>query len=137
MTCCKDSPHLAPPRPASGISPQLSDVELVTLAVLQALLGFTSEARWIRHARASMRHLFPYVPQQPGYNKRLRAARGLVSTASEIWFRRHRAGVVAGRAARAKSNRCARSVSSSCSAVATPSSTASEAPARLPRSIRT
>ena len=74
----KDSPHLAPLRPAVGISPQLSDAELVTLAVLQALLGFTSEARWVRHARAGMRHLFPYVPKQPGYNKRLRAARGLV-----------------------------------------------------------
>ena len=60
------------------MSPQLSDAELVTLAVLQALLGFTSEARWIRHARAHLRHLFPYLPQQPGYNKRLRAARGLV-----------------------------------------------------------
>jgi hypothetical protein len=74
----KDSPHLAPLRPAVGIAPQLSDAELVTLAVLQALLGFTSEARWVRHARASMRHLFPYLPKQPGYNKRLRSARGLV-----------------------------------------------------------
>jgi DDE family transposase len=74
----KESPHLAPLRPTVGISPQLSDAELVTLAVLQALLGFTSEARWIRHVKASLRHLFPYVPQQPGYNKRLRAARGLV-----------------------------------------------------------
>jgi hypothetical protein len=74
----KESPQLAPLRPAVGMSPQLSDAELVTLAVLQALLGFTSEARWVRHARASMRHLFPYVPKQPGYNKRLRAARGLV-----------------------------------------------------------
>jgi hypothetical protein len=74
----KESPHLAPPRPAVGMSPQLSDAELVTLAVMQALLGFTSEARWIRHARAHLRHLFPYLPQQSGYSKRLRAARGLV-----------------------------------------------------------
>jgi hypothetical protein len=74
----KESPHLVPQRPASGMSPQISDAELVTLAVLQALLGFTSEARWIRHARARLRHLFPYLPQQPGYNKRLRAARGLI-----------------------------------------------------------
>ncbi len=50
----KESPQLAPLRPAVGIAPQLSDAELVTLAVLQALLGFTSEARWIRHARAHM-----------------------------------------------------------------------------------
>jgi hypothetical protein len=61
-----------------GIVPRLSDAELVTLAVMQALAGFTSEARWLRHARAHLRHLFPYLPQQPGYNKRLRAAASLI-----------------------------------------------------------
>ena len=55
----KDSPQLAPWRPAVGIEPALSDAELVTLAVMQALLGFTSEARWLRHARQHLRHLFP------------------------------------------------------------------------------
>ena len=43
----KESPQLAPWRPAVGIAPLLSDAELVTLAVMQALLGFTSEARWL------------------------------------------------------------------------------------------
>jgi hypothetical protein len=33
-------------RPAVGIAPKLTDAELVKLAVMQALLGFTSEARW-------------------------------------------------------------------------------------------
>ena len=42
------------------------------------MLGFTSEARWLRHARAHLRHLFPYLPKQPGYNKRLRKAAGLI-----------------------------------------------------------
>ncbi len=74
----KGSPQLAPRRPEVGIGPKLSDAELVTLAVMQALLGFTSEARWLRHARADLRHLFPYLPQQPGYNKRLRAAAPLI-----------------------------------------------------------
>jgi hypothetical protein len=69
----KESPDRAPWRPAAGISPQISDAELVTLAVMQALLGFTSEARWLRHARAHLRGMFPQLPQQPGYNKRLRA----------------------------------------------------------------
>ena len=46
-------PHLAPERPEIGIAPKLSDAELVTLAVMQALLGFTSEARWLRHATAT------------------------------------------------------------------------------------
>ncbi len=70
----KTAPHLAPWRPAVGIAPKLSDAELVTLAVLQALLGFTSEARWLRHANRHLRHLFPYLPGQSGYNKRLRRA---------------------------------------------------------------
>jgi hypothetical protein len=80
----KESPQLAPLRPAVGIAPQLSDAELVTLAVMQALLGFTSEARWIRHAHAHLGHLFPYLPQQPGYNKRLRAARGLIRHCARV-----------------------------------------------------
>jgi Transposase DDE domain len=53
---------------------KLSDAELVTLAVMQALLGFTAEARWIRYAHTHLRGLFRYLPNQPGYNKRLRAA---------------------------------------------------------------
>lgn len=80
----KDSPQLAPSRPAVGIAPQLSDAELVTLAMMQAMLGFTSEARWLRHAHAHLRHLFPYLPKQPGYNKRLRKAAGLIRHASRV-----------------------------------------------------
>jgi hypothetical protein len=74
----KESPQLAPWRPEVGTVPRLTDAELVTLAVMQALAGFTSEARWLRHARAHLRHLFPYLPQQPGYNKRLRGAAALI-----------------------------------------------------------
>ena len=47
-------PDLAPWRPTIGLQPKLTDAELVTLAVMQALLGFTSEARWIRHAHANL-----------------------------------------------------------------------------------
>jgi hypothetical protein len=64
-----------------GIAPKLSDAELVTLAVLQALLGFTSEARWLRYGHRHLRQLFPYLPGQSGYNKRLRRAAGLLGHA--------------------------------------------------------
>ena len=64
--------RMAPWRPAIGFSPQISDAELVTLAVMQALLGFTSESRWLRFTTAHLHHLFPYLPQQPGYTTRLR-----------------------------------------------------------------
>ena len=68
----KAAPEQAPWRPVVGICPQISDAELVTLAVMQALLGYVSEARWLRFARGRLRHLFPYLPGQPGYNKRVR-----------------------------------------------------------------
>ncbi len=57
-----------------GRPPKLSHAELLCLAVMQAMLGFTSEARWLRHAREHLGHLFPFLPLQSGYNKRLRAA---------------------------------------------------------------
>ena len=44
----------------------------MTLALMQALLGFVSEARWLRHAREHFGGMFPYLPGQPGYNNRLR-----------------------------------------------------------------
>jgi hypothetical protein len=72
------APHLAPWRPPVGIAPKLTDAELITLAVLQALLGFCSEARWLRYAHAHLGQLFPYLPKQPGYNKRLRRAASLL-----------------------------------------------------------
>ncbi|GII43573.1 IS982 family transposase [Planotetraspora phitsanulokensis] len=72
-------PDLAPERPRTGIQPILSDAELVTLAVLSALLGFTSERRWLRYAREHLPAMFPYLPTQSGYNKRLRAAATLIT----------------------------------------------------------
>lgn len=68
----KDHPDLAPWRPRVGIKPSLSDAELLTLAVLQVLLGHNEEARWVRFARKHLSHLFPYIPGQAGYNKPLR-----------------------------------------------------------------
>jgi len=58
-----------PGRPA-----KLSHSELLCLAVMQAMLGFHCEARWLRYARKHYRHLFPYIPQDSGYSKRLKAA---------------------------------------------------------------
>ena len=47
-----------------GHRARTSDAELVTLAVAQALLGFTSEARWLRFGRSHLQDLFPYLPVQ-------------------------------------------------------------------------
>ena len=44
-----------------GRPPRLSDAELITLAVAQALLGITSEARWLRIAAARLAGAFPFL----------------------------------------------------------------------------
>ncbi len=69
----KSEPGRSPCRPRVGIAPKISDAEMLTLSVMQALLGHSSESRWLRFAHTNLRVLFPYLPQQPGYNKRLRA----------------------------------------------------------------
>jgi hypothetical protein len=68
----KAHPERLPERPKVGFAPKITDAELVTLAVLQVLLGYTSERRWLRHAQAHLTPWFGYLPAQPGYNKRLR-----------------------------------------------------------------
>jgi Transposase DDE domain len=72
----KMAPQMAPARPRVGFAPKISDAELVTLSVMQALLGHTSELGWLRFARTHLPAMFPGLPQQPGYNKRLRSLAG-------------------------------------------------------------
>lgn len=69
-----DWPDLAPDRPADGIVPTLSDAELLTMAVMSALLGFTSERRWLRYVTGNLAGMFPRRIGQSGYNKRMRKA---------------------------------------------------------------
>ena len=68
------NPDWRPERPKIGIAAQLSDAELVTLAVMQALLGYTFERHFIRYPKANLTPWFRYLPQCAAYNKRLRAA---------------------------------------------------------------
>jgi len=70
----RDWPDLAPERPADGFAPALTDAELLTMAVMSALLGFTSERRWLRYVSDHLAVMFPRRIGQPGYNKRLRKA---------------------------------------------------------------
>ncbi|MGW8526360.1 IS982 family transposase [Nocardiopsis sp. NPDC055824] len=76
----KHRPDLAPWCPAIGFRPRLSDADLVTLALMQAMPGHTDETRWLRYARTHLSERFPYLPQQSGYNKRLRKAAPLIRT---------------------------------------------------------
>jgi hypothetical protein len=65
--------ELLPRRPRARRNPRITDAELVCLAVAQILLDCPSERRFLRFAMVRLSHLFPYLPKQPGYNKRMRA----------------------------------------------------------------
>lgn len=64
---------LLPRRPRARRNPKITDAELCCLAVAQILLDVPSERRFLRFAMSRLGHLFPYLPKQPGYNKRMRA----------------------------------------------------------------
>lgn len=65
--------ELLPRRARARRRPKITDAELVCLAVAQILLDIPSERRFLRFAICRLSHLFPYLPKQPGYNKRMRA----------------------------------------------------------------
>ena len=71
--------HVIEPGPRRpGHPKRLSDAELVCLAVAQVLLGARSEHHWLRMCYGRLGHLFPYLPHQPGYHKRIKAAAPLI-----------------------------------------------------------
>ena len=74
----RDWPDLAPARPAGGTPLTLSDAEVLTMAVMSALLGFTSERRWLRYVNAHLAGMFPHAIGQSGWNKRVRKAFSLL-----------------------------------------------------------
>src|SRR5919204_4028298 len=54
-----------------GHPPRITDAELIALAVAQMFLGMPNDRKFLALARWRLGHLFPYLPKQPGYNKRL------------------------------------------------------------------
>jgi hypothetical protein len=51
---------------------RISDAEVVTLCVAQAIMGITSDRRFLAVARKRLVHLFPCLPRQARYFKRRR-----------------------------------------------------------------
>lgn len=51
---------------------RITDAEVVTLCVAQAIMGEPEDPRFLARARKQLRHLFPGLPKQPGYWKRRR-----------------------------------------------------------------
>jgi Transposase DDE domain len=58
--------------PESGANAMRSvtDAEVVTLAVAQAMMNIASDREFLATARQRLKHLFPKLPAQPGYWKR-------------------------------------------------------------------
>lgn len=62
---------LLPEKRANGRR-YVTDAEMVTLCVAQAVMGIPSDRRFLAVARKRLSHLFPKLPQQPGFHKRRR-----------------------------------------------------------------
>lgn len=62
---------LLPERPGNARR-RVTDAEVVTLCVAQAIMGIPSDRRFLAVADKRLRHLFPELPQQPGFHKRRR-----------------------------------------------------------------
>jgi hypothetical protein len=67
-------PLLGFTRSGPGQRPEVTDAELVCLAVAQVLLRYDGERRWLRAARSRVGHLFPRLLGQSEYNARLKNA---------------------------------------------------------------
>ncbi len=61
-----------PPRTGPGRPPRITDAELIALAVAQVLMGLPNDRQFLALAAFRLGHLFPYLPKQSAYNKRLR-----------------------------------------------------------------
>lgn len=60
---------LLPERPGNSRR-RITDAEVATLCVAQAIMGIPSDRRFLAVARKHLRDLFPELPQQPGFHKR-------------------------------------------------------------------
>ena len=68
-------------RSGPGKPPEVTDAELVCLAVAQVLLRFDDERHWLRAAASRAGHLFPRLLRQSEYNQRLKSAAPLMDAA--------------------------------------------------------
>jgi hypothetical protein len=74
-------PLLGFARSGPGKPPEVTDAELVCLAVAQVLLRYDDERHWLRAAPARVGHLFPRLLRQSEYNQRVKDAAPLMEAA--------------------------------------------------------
>jgi len=58
------------PERRKNASRSVTDAEVVTLAVAQAVMNIASDREFLAVARKRLHHLFPQLPKQPGFWKR-------------------------------------------------------------------
>jgi hypothetical protein len=58
------------PEKAKNARRIVTDAEVVTLAVAQSIMGIPSDPRFLAVAAKRLDHLFPRLPQRPGFHKR-------------------------------------------------------------------
>jgi len=58
-----------PERPGNARR-RISDAEVITLCIAQAMMGMPSDARFLRAARRQVGHLFPCLPERTAFHKR-------------------------------------------------------------------
>jgi hypothetical protein len=66
---------------------RVTDAEVVTLCVAQAIMGEPEDPRFLARARKELRQLFPGLPRQPGYWKRRRALAATIERLVAVFAR--------------------------------------------------
>jgi hypothetical protein len=75
------------PSAGPGRPPELSEAEVVALAVAQVFLDCPNDRKFLALGRWRLGHLFPALIKQPGYNKRVRAlAPQIISAVNALAF---------------------------------------------------
>jgi hypothetical protein len=75
-------------RSGPGQRPEVTDAEVVCLAVAQVLLRYDDERHWLRAAASRVGHLFPRLLGQSEYNQRIKTAAPLMEAALR-WLADH------------------------------------------------
>jgi hypothetical protein len=73
------------PEPVKNARRILTDAEVVTLAVAQAIMGISSDERFIKTARKQLSHLFPLLPTRSGYLKRRQRLSDTIEWLTEVF----------------------------------------------------
>jgi hypothetical protein len=79
------------PTKAANARRRIADQEVITLCIAQAMLGISSDERFLAVARRRLAHLFPHLPERSAFHKRrLRLGGAIEAMIAE--FARHSPG---------------------------------------------